>query len=155
MVPFYCIAEMWLFPDASRLQIKNLETACATCTGCCRAAPRGSYHLSCLLAALHCCSFQSSLRQRLCSHGGQQFGISQGTVWSPECTCGWCWFLPLWRKDDSGEFKTGESKSMCRPANVQLQQKVTALITLQCGVPISPGENAFITNPKICVKLER
>lgn len=30
MVSFYCTTEMWLFPDASGFQIKNLEAACAT-----------------------------------------------------------------------------------------------------------------------------
>lgn len=83
-MPFYCIAEMWLFPDASGFQIKNLEAACTTCTGCCRAPPRGSYHLSCLLVTLSIAAVPkaSCLGQGSCSHGGQQSGISQGTVWS-------------------------------------------------------------------------
>lgn len=41
---------MWLFPDVSRIQIKNLEAACTACTACCRGGPRGSYHLACILA---------------------------------------------------------------------------------------------------------
>lgn len=153
MVPFYCIAEMWLFPDASRFQIKNLEAACTTCTGCCRAAPRGSYHLSCLLAALQCCSFQSSLRAKALLSWWAAL-ISQGTVWSPECTCGWCWFLPLWHKNDSGEFKTGESMPVCAD---QLMYTFNRKLLLSfCSVECQShlGKMSLLLTPKICVKLE-
>jgi len=52
MLPSYCTAQMWLFPDAPRFQVKNLEAACDACTACCRAAPRGTYHLACVLAII-------------------------------------------------------------------------------------------------------
>lgn len=100
----------------------------------------------------------SCLRQGSCSHGGQQFGISQGIVWSYDFTCAWSWFLPLWHKNDSGEFKTGESMPMCRPANVQFSRKLLCSLLWSVVCQSHLGKMsvfpAFITNPETCVKLE-
>lgn len=85
MVPFYCTAEMWLFPDVSRFQIKNLEVACAACTACCRAASRGTYHLACLLAIISIAAIPIAPplgRGPVLRVGSRhQFEIYQGTIW--------------------------------------------------------------------------